>query len=202
MSTPATASRSTIAAQAHEGGSIGEMIISAIGRYPQRVAFIDGDRSVTYTELGRLIGKAMAAFRSLGLQRGDGVIQLSGNRVEVFVVMAAAYLLGLRSVTLHAMGGYDDHAYIVNDADAAVFISEHAHQQRSVALRAGCPGVPRWFAHGQCEGLNDFWELAGAMERRFEENGWPPAWRDGIYDFHHYHSQGHEALVASSVEGI
>lgn len=164
MSTPATASRSTIAAQAHEGGSIGEMIISAIGRYPQRVAFIDGDRSVTYTELGRLIGKAMAAFRSLGLQRGDGVIQLSGNRVEVFVVMAAAYLLGLRSVTLHAMGGYDDHAYIVNDADAAVFISEHAHQQRSVALRAGCPGVPRWFAHGQCEGLNDFWELAGAME--------------------------------------
>lgn len=37
-------------------------------------------------------------------------------------------------------------------------------------------------------------DLAGAMERRFEENGWPPAWRDGIYDFHHYHSQGHEVL--------
>ena len=102
MSTSATASGSTIAVQAHEGGSIGEMIISAVGRYPQRVAFIDGDRSITYTELGRLIGKAMAAFRSLGLQHGDGVIQLSGNRVEVFVVMAAAYLLGLRSVTLHA----------------------------------------------------------------------------------------------------
>lgn len=36
--------------------------------------------------------------------------------------------------------------------------------------------------------------LATAMERRFEENGWPPAWRNGIYDFHHYHMKGHELL--------
>ncbi|MCW5260586.1 acyl-CoA synthetase [Verminephrobacter eiseniae] len=164
MTVSSTASNATLAALAHEGGSIGEIILSAIGRYPDRVAFIDGDRSITYTELGRLVGKAMAAFSSLGLQRGDGVMQLSDNRVEVFVVMAAAYLLGLRSVTLHAMGGYDDHVYIVNDADPSVFISEQAHQQRAVALRAGCPGVPRWFAHGSCEGFADFWELADTME--------------------------------------
>lgn len=40
----------------------------------------------------------------------------------------------------------------------------------------------------------DLVDLAGAMEQRFQENGWPPAWRNGIYDFHHYHSQGHEVL--------
>lgn len=40
----------------------------------------------------------------------------------------------------------------------------------------------------------DLADLAGAMEQRFEENGWLPAWRNGIYDFHHYHSQGHEVL--------
>jgi uncharacterized protein YjlB len=32
------------------------------------------------------------------------------------------------------------------------------------------------------------------MEKRFQENGWPPQWRDGIYDYDHYHSQGHEVL--------
>lgn len=37
-------------------------------------------------------------------------------------------------------------------------------------------------------------DLAGQMERRFAQNGWPPQWRDGIYDFHHYHAQGHEVL--------
>jgi uncharacterized protein YjlB len=37
-------------------------------------------------------------------------------------------------------------------------------------------------------------DLAGAMESRFSANGWPSQWRDGIYDFHHFHSLGHEVL--------
>jgi uncharacterized protein YjlB len=35
---------------------------------------------------------------------------------------------------------------------------------------------------------------AEAVENRFAEHGWVPAWRDGIYDYHHYHSNTHEAL--------
>jgi hypothetical protein len=90
--------------EAHVGGTIGEMIVHGIDRYPDRVAFIDGDARMTYRALGDRISQAIAAFRALGLVRGDCVVQLSGNRPEVFVVMAAAYLMGLRSVTLHAMG--------------------------------------------------------------------------------------------------
>lgn len=37
-------------------------------------------------------------------------------------------------------------------------------------------------------------DLAELMEKRFQENGWPPQWRNGIYDFDHYHPQGHEVL--------
>ena len=33
-----------------------------------------------------------------------------------------------------------------------------------------------------------------AMELLFAENGWPPAWRSSIYQFHHYHSTAHETL--------
>lgn len=33
-----------------------------------------------------------------------------------------------------------------------------------------------------------------ALEQLFAENGWPPAWRSSVYQFHHYHSTAHETL--------
>lgn len=37
-------------------------------------------------------------------------------------------------------------------------------------------------------------ELATVMETLFAGNGWTNSWRDGIFPFHHYHSNTHEVL--------
>jgi len=38
-------------------------------------------------------------------------------------------------------------------------------------------------------------DLAAAFEALAGQNGWPPAWRNGIYGFPHFHSVCHEALA-------
>jgi len=39
--------------------------------------------------------------------------------------------------------------------------------------------------------------IADQFESAFHDNGWTGSWRWSVYDFHHYHSNAHEALGVS-----
>jgi uncharacterized protein YjlB len=54
----------------------------------------------------------------------------------------------------------------------------------------GCQPVTFYRRAMKAEGA----DVAGRFEPLFAENGWPPDWRDGVFDYHHYHSTAHEVL--------
>ena len=70
-----------------------------------------------------------------------------------------------------------------------------------LAPSAGIPNHPRWpllvYPGAIAVGTSD---LAAAFERLFAANDWPAAWRNGVYPFHHFHCDAHEALGVYSGE--
>ncbi|MEJ8845616.1 AMP-binding protein [Variovorax rhizosphaerae] len=149
-----------IASALHRGATVADLIVSAIARFPERPAFANDEATVSYRELGHMISRIAQHFDDLGLRPGDTVAQLGVNRFEVFAVIAAIYLRGLRSVTLHATGSEADHEYVLNDSTADVFIVDEYHRARAEALKPRCPRVRAWLSIGKVPGHV---ELASAI---------------------------------------
>ncbi|UJH90752.1 cupin domain-containing protein [Antarcticibacterium sp. 1MA-6-2] len=45
-------------------------------------------------------------------------------------------------------------------------------------------------------------EAANMLEENFTSNNWKNSWRNGVYDFHHYHSNTHEVLGVYSGKAL
>jgi uncharacterized protein YjlB len=58
------------------------------------------------------------------------------------------------------------------------------------------PNHPRWpvIVYWSAVQLPRTLDPAAIMEELFESNGWADSWRNGIYDYLHYHSRIHEVL--------
>jgi uncharacterized protein YjlB len=70
-----------------------------------------------------------------------------------------------------------------------------------IAAGGSVPNHPRW----PCSYTSVQSRLAGrdpaiAFEDLFNRHAWPAAWRNGIYPFHHFHCDAHEALGVYSGE--
>ena len=65
------------------------------------------------------------------------------------------------------------------------------------------PNHPQWplVIYRGAVRLPDDLDPAAVFEELFESNGWGDSWRNGVYDYVHYHSRIHEALGIARGEG-
>ncbi|RYE43136.1 MAG: acyl-CoA synthetase [Hyphomicrobiales bacterium] len=116
-----------------------DILVGALNRYPTRDAFVHGDRRITYAETADTISTIMQVLVARGITRGRAISMLSSNVPEVWMVQAAAYLIGAQYSGLHPLGSPDDHAFICQDAGVEVIIAhpDYVGAALSVAERAG-----------------------------------------------------------------
>lgn len=145
----------------HDECTMGDLLIRAVARGGDRIAFVSNGKRTSYREFGALLSKLMQFFEAEGLRRGDGIACLSSNRMEAFAVVAVCYLIGLRVTNMHPMVSLEDHAFMLEDSGAkALFFDPGSHGVHARELTRLCPGV-KMFALAPGDGPPDAIAAAG-----------------------------------------
>ncbi|MGI5205519.1 long-chain-fatty-acid--CoA ligase [Spirillospora sp. CA-108201] len=90
--------------------------------YPDRVAYIAGGTEISYRDFDRRVDRVAAALAAAGLGPGDRVAVLDKNSLEYAELLFGATRAGAAQVPVNYRLAPDEVAYIVNNAQAKVFV--------------------------------------------------------------------------------
>ena len=102
------------------------LILEALARHPQRIAFRSDGREVSYAATLDLIGRMQGVFARAGVGRVDVVAGLAANRFESWCAGVAANALGAAATPLHPLASVQDHTAQLADAGATVLLVDAA----------------------------------------------------------------------------
>ncbi|MES2196093.1 MAG: class I adenylate-forming enzyme family protein [Pseudomonadota bacterium] len=110
--------------------SIWAMIAAAAAQNPDGEALVCGTRRLSWREVAEQSTQIAAGFRKLGLQPGDRIAVLLGNRIEFALTMFAAAHAGLVTVLLSPRQQKPEIAYVLTDCGARILIHEAGLAER------------------------------------------------------------------------
>ncbi|RZT39161.1 fatty-acyl-CoA synthase [Cupriavidus agavae] len=146
----------------YSAGGTGDMIVNALERHAGRTAFVCQGKPISYAHVAEQISRTLQHFEAIGLRPGDVVMQLTGNRYEMFVVMAAAFIGGYVSVIPNYSGSLDDHRYMLEDSGAVLLVVDGARVERGQQLLAAARQPLRLASHDTHPAISDFWLAVAA----------------------------------------
>jgi long-chain acyl-CoA synthetase len=90
--------------------------------YPNDIAIIDPYRQLTWGEFNERVLRLADVLEQAGLERGDRIAMLMGNRSEFVEILCACLLSGIIVTPINWHYSADEVAYVVEDAEAKALI--------------------------------------------------------------------------------
>ena len=121
--------------------TVGQLYDRAVRHGGDLVAITQGERHVTYQELGDDALRLMSGLAHLGLSPGDRLAFLMANCAEYVACEYAVARLGATRVPLAVLLGNDDHVYMMNFAHCKALVYHEKLAARVAQMQPQLPGV-------------------------------------------------------------
>jgi long-chain acyl-CoA synthetase len=119
----------------------GEMLTQSAQRWPEAVAVVFRDTSLTYRELDALTNRFARALRALGVEQGDKVALLTTNCPEYIVAFYAIARLGAVVSPMNPSYREREIEYQLNDSEAVAALVHTDLLPLVEAVRGQTPGL-------------------------------------------------------------
>ena len=142
--------------------NVGDLVTRSAERFPEREMIRDRDRRWSYRDFDAWTNRVAHGLSALGLQKGDALALMSGNRAEFLAVYFACARLGLVCVPINLLWRQHELSHVLTDSGARAAVVEAGLLKQFCAVVEG-PGpllgivVMDWQASGATtpDGIGD-----------------------------------------------
>ena len=128
--------------------TVAELYAQAVRHGGSRVAITEGERNVTYAQLGQDAARLANAFSALGLGRGDRVAFLMANCAEYVACEYAVARIGATRAPLAVLLADDDHVYMMNFSRCRALVYHVTLVDRVAGMASRLETVERYVCVG------------------------------------------------------
>ncbi|MCC3357950.1 class I adenylate-forming enzyme family protein [Bacillus sp. REN16] len=107
---------------------LGKLFNFAVHRFPSKTAIVEGERRLTYKEFNQITNKIAFSLQKHGIKKGDRVVIILKNRLEMVALYWAIQKLGAVFTPINFRLSTEEVAYCVNNADAKAVVYEPSSQ--------------------------------------------------------------------------
>jgi acyl-CoA synthetase (AMP-forming)/AMP-acid ligase II len=119
--------------------TIADLVERASDRFAPRVAIVDGERSLTFAEVGVRSARLANVLLDLAPERGTRVAVLLMNRLEVVEVDFAIARAGKVKAPINPRLSNDERQFMIANCGAEIVVTEGSDFERVEAIRAELP---------------------------------------------------------------